>query len=334
MRGEFEIIAKYFAPLAADAPGTFGLQNDAAVLEPVTGEDLVATLDTMVAGVHYRADEPPDFIARRLLRVNLSDLAAMGARPVGYLLSFVVTETIDEDWVASFTQGLAADQKEFGLSLLGGDTVRSEGAQCISLTALGSLRRGAALSRSGAKPDDHIFVSGTIGDGALGLDCLEGKHSELAPDLVQALIERFQVPKPRLDLGTALGDLNRQETEAGRRGLAALDVSDGLVADLGHLTLEQGLGARLELARVPLSPAAKALGADDKDLMARIVTGGDDYELLFTADPALTAEIAKLSEATATPVSQIGEITEGHEIEPLWSDGSRLMLQRSGWRHF
>lgn len=334
MRGEFDTIAKYFAPLAADVPGTFGLQNDAAVLAPGPGEDLVVTLDTMVAGVHYRADEPPGVIACRLLRVNLSDLAAMGARPRGYLLSFAVTREIDENWIAAFANGLAEDQRRFALSLLGGDTVVSPGAQCISLTALGSLSKGAAMSRSAAAPGDLIFVSGTIGDGGLGLDCLEGRHDLLDPAFRKQLVERFHLPTPRLALGQALGELNRKEVETGRRGLACLDVSDGLVADLAHLTSERGLGARLDLGEIPLSPGARQLLSGDEELMARIVSAGDDYELLFTAEPGLGPKIASLAKASKTPVARIGEVTDGQAIELLRPDGQPLMLQRSGWRHF
>jgi thiamine-monophosphate kinase len=333
MRGEFELIAEHFAPLAK-ADGTFGLRNDAALLTPGPGEEIAATLDTMVAGVHFHRDEAPDVVARRLLRVNLSDLAAMGAQPLGYLLSLSVTEDIDDDWVASFARGLAEDQEEFGVTLLGGDTVRSSGPQCLSLTALGSVSKAAALAREGAVPGDLVFLSGCLGDAALGLDCLEGKFPKLPAADAQALIARFGLPQPRLALGRALGGLNRRRHEAGLRGLAALDVSDGLLADLAHLTCEQGIGAELELARLPLSAQVRRLLAEDAALMERVLTGGDDYELLFLADQALESEIAELASAAHTPVARIGRVTAVAEIAARRSDGTLFQTGQSGWRHF
>ena len=252
-------------------PAALQLEDDAALLDPPAGMTLVLTKDAMVAGVHFLADDPPGEIAQKLLRVNLSDLAAMGAAPVGYLLALARAKALTDDWLAEFCAGLAADQRTFGIGLLGGDTVSTPGPLTLSLTALGEVPKGQALRRRGARPGDDLWVSGALGDAALGLLVLQGK---LEPPVAARhhLIERYRLPQPRLALGQAL------------RGLAhaAIDISDGLLADLGHILETSGIGAELWADQLPLSAAARELpGARDAAL-----AGGDDYELLFTAPRA------------------------------------------------
>ncbi|MDF2781719.1 MAG: thiL, partial [Geminicoccaceae bacterium] len=265
--GEFAFIAERLRPLAAGSPGALDLADDAALLDPPAGSELVLTKDAMVAGVHFLPDDPPGDIARKLLRVNLSDLAAMGAAPLGYLLALIRPKATAEDWLAEFCRGLAEDQATFGIGLLGGDTVSTPGPLALSLTALGHVPRGAALRRGGAKPGDDIWASGTLGDAALGLKVLQGEL-EAAPAVGAQLVERYRLPQPRLALGQTL------------RGLAsaALDVSDGLLADLGHILETSAVGAEIHAAALPLSPAARALPGVREAALA----GGDDYELLFT----------------------------------------------------
>ena len=249
-RGEFDLIETYFKPLAKGAPGALGLADDAAVLTPTGGHDLVVTQDMLVEGVHFRDTDPAGRVAQKALRVNLSDLAAMGATPVAYLLSLALPAAVDDAWVAAAAAGLAADQAEFGVHLIGGDTVSTPGPLTLSITALGQTPNGLALRRSGARPGDLVMVSGMIGDACLGLDVLEGGDTTApgAPGAPGAdyLVDRYQLPSPRLSLGLAL------------RGLAtaAIDISDGLVADLGHLCGASGVGAAVDLGRVPVSPAA------------------------------------------------------------------------------
>lgn len=326
MGGEFETIARYFAPLAAKAPGAAGLENDAAVFAVSEGFEAVVTVDAMIAGVHFLEDDQPDLVGRKLLRVNLSDLAAMGARPLGYVMTTAFPKGIDAPWLERFVAGLAADQKTFDVSLLGGDTVSTPGPMALTLTALGEVEAGRGLVRSGARPGDLIYVSGTIGDGALGLLALTGRLSDLAEADRMALAERYRLPRPRLALGRALVE----------RALAtaALDVSDGLIGDLAHITETSGVGARLEAEAVPLSPAARRSLEADPERLSTILTGGDDYELLFTVPPGDEAQVAAVAAALGLGLHRIGVMVEGSGIVVLDARGQAVSMRRSGWQHF
>jgi len=328
--GEFELIARYFAPLAAAARGAFGLGNDAATLDPEPGHSVVVTTDAMVEGVHFLPDDPADLVARKLLRVNLSDLAAMGARPAGYVLTLALPPRLDEPWIAAFAEGLRADQDAFGIVLLGGDTVRTPGALTMTLTALGQMPMGTALTRSGAQAGDLVYVSGTIGDGALGLMALRGDLSGIGEADRGALVERYHLPRPRLALGQALAAQG-----SANRGLAtaALDVSDGLVADLGHIATESGLAARIEAEAVPLSAAAKTALGRDRSLREAILTGGDDYELLFTTSPAQAPAIAALAGSLDLPLTRVGAMAAGTGVRVVDETGAAIPLTKTGWTH-
>lgn len=326
MPGEFELIERYLAPLAADNPGSLGLKDDAALLAPPAGCELVLTADALVSGVHFFPDDPAGLVARKLLRVNLSDLAAMGARPLGYLMTVAWPGSPEEAWVAAFAAGLAADQKAFEVALLGGDTTRTPGPLTLSLTALGAVPAGRALRRSTARAGDELYVSGTVGDGALGLLVLNGKAPTLPTKQREALIDRYRLPRPRLALGRAL-------VESGLAH-AAIDVSDGLVADLGHILETSGLAGVVETERLPLSDPARAALAARPALLRDLVAGGDDYELLFTVAPGRGAEIAALADRLDLPLSQIGRLSEGAGLRLLDGDGREVPLTRSGWTHF
>src|SRR5215472_2578795 len=221
--GEFERIARFFAPLAA--PGALGLTDDVAVIDGPDGEEYVLTTDAIVEGVHFLKDDPPDLVARKLLRVNLSDLAGKGARPIGYLLTTALPKRCGEDWLAAFAAGLAADQATYGIGLLGGDSTATSGPVTLSVTAIGSVARGAGVLRGTARPGDLVFVSGTLGDAALGLRVLRGELSGLDAADRDFLVDRYRLPQPRLELGRRLVGLAQAMT----------DISDGLVADLGHI---------------------------------------------------------------------------------------------------
>lgn len=315
---EFALIARHFRPLAGE--GALDLSDDAALLSPPPGLDLVLAADAMVEGVHYLPDDPPETVGRKLLRVNLSDLAAMGAAPLAYLMTTALQRGTPPGWLEGFAAGLAADQREFGLHVLGGDTVATSGPACLSLTILGTVPPGRALRRAGALPGDDLWVSGTIGDGMLGLAVLQGR---LPPD--DHLARRYRLPEPRLALGAALRGLAR----------AAMDVSDGLIQDLGHLCHAGGLGAVLDLAALPLSPPAAALAGADPSWLPRLATGGDDYELLFAAAPEDAPRILAASRATGTAVARIGHFTPGPaEATVRDHDGRAVTLPRGGWSHF
>jgi len=326
VRGEFELIEAYFAPLASGAAGALGLTDDAALVSPPAGRDLVLAADAMIEGVHFLPEAPPDLVARKLLRVNLSDLAAMGAAPLGYLLTVAVPESRDEAWVARFAAGLADDQAIFPVHLLGGDTTRTTGPAALSLTAVGTVAAGRALTRGGARAGDLLFVSGTIGDASLGLKVLQG---ELAvPDLADraALVDRHRLPMPRLALGQAL----LEEDLA----TAAVDVSDGLAADVGHIAETSGLAARIEAAAVPVSPAAGRAVARDPVLRDALFGGGEDFELAFAAAPERVEDIARLAERLDLPLARVGVVTAGEGVRLVDEAGRDIALASAGWTHF
>ena len=233
---EFSLIARHFRPLAG--PGALDLQDDAAVLAPPPGRDLVLTADAMVAGVHFLPDDPPDLVGRKLLRVNLSDLAAKGATPFGYLMTVSAPRGTPDAWFAGFAAGLTEDQKQYGVVLLGGDTTSTPGPMSLSLTIIGHVAPGQAVRRAGARPGDGIWVTGTIGDGALGLAVARGKLQ----DPTGHLLSRYRLPQPRIGLAIV--------------GIASagMDVSDGLVQDLGHICRAGGLAAEIDASLVPQSP--------------------------------------------------------------------------------
>jgi len=324
--GEFEMIARYFAPLAKDQPAALGLADDAAVLMPPPGRELVLTADAMVSGVHFLPEDPAGSVAQKLLRVNLSDLAAMGASPLGYLLTCTWPKDIEESWVAGFARGLGEDQQRFGFRVLGGDMTATPGPLTLSLTALGHVAPGRALRRSGARAGDRIYVSGAIGDGALGLLVLTHRLHGLSREAAEALAERYHRPTPRVALGETLSRLGLAN--------ACLDVSDGLVADLGHIARTSGLAARVKAKRVPLSVAAREALAENLQLFPLLLTGGDDYELCFTAAPEQAAAIEAVARELSLPLTDIGYMTEGSGVEVLDRDNRPLSLPRGGWTHF
>lgn len=323
-RGEFDLIDAVFRPLARRCPAALGLADDAAVLPaPADGQATVVSADMLVASVHFRPQDPPDRVARKALRVNLSDMAAMGAAPVGVLLTLALSPDQDDAWMDGFAAGLEADLAAFGLGLLGGDTVSTPGPLTLSVTILGQAPPDACLTRGGGRIGDDVWVSGTIGDAALGLMVLMGTVAPADPAHAAALVDRYQLPRPRVALGTAL------------RGVAtaALDVSDGLVADLGHLCTASGTGARIEVAQVPLSPAGAACVASDPTLQAAILGGGDDYELLFSAPPDRAAAVEAAARAADVAVTRIGTLTPGAAVEVTDAAGDPVRLGKTGWHH-
>lgn len=323
--GEFGMIARYLRPLADD-PGAFGLTDDAASLSPEPGFDLVFTKDMVAAGVHFFAEDPPASIARKALRVNLSDLAAKGATPVGYLLGLALPADWTEDWMAEFSAGLAGDQKRYGIPLLGGDTVKSPDGLMLSVTAIGQVPAGTIVRRAGARTGDLIVVSGTIGDAALGLRLRLGTlAAEAAGGEAEHLLDRYLHPQPRLGLAGAV------------RGFAhaSLDISDGLVGDLGHVTRTSGVSAVVEAARLPLSSAARSVVEADPTALATVLAGGDDYEILVTLPPEALPGYEAAAKDAGIPVTVIGRIVAGEGAPVvLGLDGNPVALGRASHDHF
>ncbi len=323
-RGEFELIAEVMAPLARTRPGAFGLTDDAAVLGTRPGHKIVVTTDAMIAGVHFAVDDPPDLIARKLLRVNLSDLAAMGASATGYLLVVNLDEAGRGGWIDDFARGLALDQETFGVGLLGGDSTAGGGALSVSMTAVGEVREEALLRRTGARLGDDVYVSGTLGDAALGLGIVQGEIAAPDPAVTEWLVARLRLPSPRLDLGRRLGHL----------ASAAIDISDGLIADLGHICACSGVAAEVDFGRIPLSQAARGLMAEAAGARDRVLGGGEDYELVFTVPPSNAPAVDALADELELPLTPIGRMAAGAGVRLHDSDGTTIEVASAGYVHF
>lgn len=324
--GEFELIARYFAPLAAKAPGAVGLKDDAFSFLPPAGEELVLTTDALTAGLHFLRSDPPDLIARKMLRQNLSDLAAKGAKPLGYLMTTAFDESVDESWVAKFTEGLAQDQAEFDIALWGGDTTATPGPLALTATLIGSVPAGRTIRRSGARPGDRILVTGTIGDGLFGLAAHRGELGDLAEPARRLLAQRYVLPQPRLALGRMLAEQALAH--------AGLDVSDGLAADLAHICEASGCGATVEVATVPLSNPVAELVAADPGLIESALAGGDDYELLLAVPQMNVAGVVEAARKAGTAITNIGTFTASSGMHFIDRDGQSLALKTQGFTHF
>lgn len=325
---EDRLIARYFAPIAKD-PGALGLVDDAAVLVPPADCDLVLKTDPIVAGVHFFTDDPPAAIARKALRVNLSDLAAKGARPLGFLLSLALPADIGDVWLTGFAEGLGTDAEHFACPLLGGDTDRTPGLLTVTIAALGAVPHGTMVKRSGAQPGDRVVVTGTIGDSALGVRLR--KQPELAASwgvdaAVRAhLVDRYLVPQPRL----AIAEVIR------RFASAAMDISDGLAGDFAKLCRASGVGGEVDVARVPLSAAAHAALDHDPSAIEHILTGGDDYEILATVPAAQLAAFRVEAAVQGVMLSEIGTIAAvPAEARLVGRDGQPLKFARPSFSHF
>ncbi len=321
--GEFALIERYFRPLAT-SPGAFGLLDDAALYSPPSGEELVLTVDTVAAGIHFFPDDPPASIARKALRVNLSDLAAKGARPAGYLMSLALPDGWTEKWIRDFAKGLEEDQRTYAIALLGGDTTRASGGLTVSITAIGCVPKGKMVRRAGARPGDAVFVSGSIGDAALGLGIRLGKIA--APGKgARYLRDRYLHPQPRISLAPLLR----------RFANSAMDVSDGLVGDLAHICEASGVGGTIEIASVPMSREAKAVVAGNDAALMTVLTGGDDYEILATVAESRAAKFAAEAASAGVPVARIGRILAGRGPPVVHgADGKPLALSGLGHTHF
>lgn len=317
---EDDLIARYFAPWAG--AGGFALKDDAAALVPPQGCEMVLTVDALVAGVHFFAHDPPAAIARKALRVNLSDLAAKGAEPQGFLLALSLPQGWTPDWLAALAQGLREDAETYCCPLLGGDTTRTPGPLTLSVTALGATPAGAMVKRFTARPGDLLYVTGTIGDAALGLAARDGLRGLDAASRAH-LEERYLLPRPRLAAAPAM----RAHARAG------MDVSDGFVGDLAKMLRASGCGARVELARAPFSEAAKAAMAQEPALRDVALTGGDDYELLAAVAPEQAPAFEAALRASGVAATRVGTAQEGETLF-VEADGTPRRFARGSFQHF
>lgn len=324
---EDDLIASLFAPLAG--PAALGLKDDTALYAPAPGQELVLTVDGVVAGVHFFASDPPESVARKALRVNISDIAAKGAEPQGFLMALALPQGFDANWLGRFACALGADAQRWRCPLMGGDTVSTPGPLSISITVVGAVPAGRMARRSGARVGDAIYVSGTIGDGALGLHVHGGTGApwseRLSREQREHLIQRYLEPQPRLALAPVV--------RAFAHG--AMDVSDGLVGDLAKMMRSSGASARVELARVPLSDAAGAACADERAFEI-VMTGGDDYEILCTVAKDSAPDFEKASASAGVAVARIGEVinASAQACALIGADGAPRSFARASFSHF
>ncbi|HEY1543323.1 MAG TPA: thiamine-phosphate kinase [Xanthobacteraceae bacterium] len=325
---EDRLIARHFRPLATH-PGALGLRDDAAAIAVPAGHDLVLTADGVIAGVHFFPDDPPETVARKALRINLSDLAAKGAKPLGFLLSIALTRKLADDWLARFTRALGADAKKFGCPLLGGDTDRTPGLVSVNIAAFGAVPRGGMLRRDGARGGDRIVVTGTVGDAALGVilrrDPKAARRWGLDRTMREHLLQRYLVPQPRNALAPALR----------RAARGAMDISDGLAGDLAKMCRAARLSAHVDIARVPLSRAARTALAADPTLIETIFTGGDDYELLASVPARKVAVLRKAARAVGVMVTDVGGFAAGSgKARFVDAEGRARKFARPSYSHF
>jgi thiamine-monophosphate kinase len=322
---EDDLIARFFAPIAG--PGALGLKDDAACLTPPPGCDLILTKDALVAGVHFFSDDPPEAIARKALRVNVSDLAAKGADPLGFLLAIALPIGVETGWIEAFARGLGEDALRWSIPLLGGDTVKTPGPAMVSVTALGTTPTGHMVPRTGVRAGDLIFASGTIGDSALGLQVrlAPQRFAALSHGARAHLLARYLDPQPRLALAPVLRD------HAG----AGMDVSDGLVGDLTKMLKASGVSAIIRLCDAPLSDAAREAIAMEPALFETAMTGGDDYELLVATSPQKAKVLQEDARAAGVPLTLIGEAVAGAgQPQFIGADGAQLVFARGSFSHF
>lgn len=321
--GEFETIRRLFAPLAHPEWGR-GLADDVAVVPSRAGHDLVLTKDAIVEGVHFLPTDPLDTVARKLMRVNLSDLAAKGAEPFGYLLACHWSPRCGWPERMTFVDGLRMDQKTFGVALLGGDTVATPGPASFSMTLLGWTPKGRTVGRTGARPGDLVFVTGAIGDGWLGLEAVQGKLS-IDAERVAALSDHYRTPTPRTEFALPIRDM----------ATASIDISDGLIADLGHMAEAGRISIEIDLETVPLSAAGQAWfdgRVDEQAALEKLVTGGDDYEIAFTASPRDEAALRREAERRHLRLTRIGRVTAGQGVVARFG-GQPVTFARAGFTH-
>lgn len=325
--GEDHLIARYFAPLAKH-PGAFGLIDDAAAIAPPPGCELVLKTDAIIGGIHFFNDDPPRAIAQKALRVNLSDLAAKGAKPLGFLLTFGLPKGVTEEWLAGFSAGLGDDIAHFDCPLFGGDTVRTPDAAMISIAIIGAVPAGTMVKRSGARAGDRLVVTGTIGDAALGLKLRQDSSAAAAWKLDAAqrehLVQRYLVPQPR----NAIAELLRTHASG------AMDISDGLAGDLSKLCRASGVSANIDAEKVPLSAAARAALTADETLIETILTGGDDYEIATSIPPEKLAAFRAAAEQAGVAVTEIGDVTAGDAAPAFHWHGRQLEFARRSFSHF
>jgi len=326
VHGEEDLIQTYLRPLSAGWPGALGLSDDCAVLAPAPGQELIVKTDPIRAGVHFFRDDDPSDIAWKALAVNVSDLAAKAARPLAYTMALSFPDAPLRSWLAAFATGLSEAQDAFGCMLIGGDTDRADGPVSIAVTVFGEAPRKRMVKRSGAQPGDRVFVSGTLGDSALGLH-VRRKSSVAAGIGIEhagVALNRYLRPQPRLGVRAALRGFAR----------AGMDISDGLPKDLGRMCRAAGLGAVINVASLPFSPALKEVADADRQRALALVSGSDDYEVLCAVPPENCSKFIAAADAGDVAVTEIGEFVPGSALHLHDAAGSPVEWGSAGFDHF
>ena len=319
---EFSFIKNLLSPLTFGNGEALGLNDDAAIIPNKEGCELVITKDAMAEGTHFFKGDDPYILAKKILRVNISDLAAKGATPYCCFLALTLPNNTDNIWLEKFSEGLKEDLSRFNCFLAGGDTTSHNGRLVISLTTLGHIAAGKAILRSGAKENDLIYTTGTIGDSYLGLNILQGNFSYLPQKAKDFVISRYHLPQPRIEAAKELANI----------ATSSIDISDGLIADLQHICDCSGIGAEITLDNIPFSDAAEEI-SEDSNFKLKAITGGDDYELLFTTTPNMEAKIKLISKQTKTKITKIGKITNGNTVTLLDKNKNIIPVINSGYQH-
>ncbi|MGN7661757.1 MAG: thiamine-phosphate kinase [Anaplasma sp.] len=313
---EFACVDKYIRPLVRSGFDTE--DDDAAEISSPSGS-FVVTKDILVEGVHFLGSGDAGLLAKKALRVSLSDIAAMGARPYAYLLGLSLPKGTKEEWWQGFSDGLRQDNEHFAVSLVGGDTTSNvSNVVIVSITAMG-IPADRSMTRFGARVGDILYVSGSIGDSALGLMAYQGLISGES----RGLKHRYDLPEPRVSLGMQICGI----------ASACIDISDGLIQDVGHICRLSGMGADLHLDKIPLSDEAQRVIIGQPELMEQILTGGDDYELAFTVPQRNLGKLREIANSTDAPITAIGGITEGSGVKVYARDGNAVHLSNDGYTH-
>lgn len=318
---EFSIIKKYFAPFASK--GAFEFRDDAAEIIPTEGMSLVITQDAVAEGIHFFSEDTPELIAKKALRVNLSDLAAKGAKPKYISLALGLGKTWNENWIAQFAKGLQEDCSQYQVELTGGDTFSTGGGFVISITAIGEVPQGYYVSRMGAGAGDAVFVTGTIGDAALGLLAHEKRNTALSDEHNTHLLNRYLLPEPRMQAAAIVKKF----------ATASMDISDGLIGDLEKLCHASNVGAELDVLAIPLSTAAQNAISLESNLLKVALTGGDDYEILFTVAQEKRSEFETAIAAFKDQYACIGTINRGQGVKVFDRDGQLIEFKQTSYDH-
>ena len=321
---EFELVSRYLEPLVLDQEAAACLKDDCAVFGVTAGHEVVISVDTLIADLHFFKNDPPKQIAQKILRVNLSDIASSGAEPKFYFLAMSLPSTIGIDWIEQFCLGLGVDQANFGISLLGGDTTSTPGPLSLTATVIGEVPQGKAIRRGGASEDEDVYLTGVIGDAALALSLIKTNGLDSVSENFPVLLDRYRLPQPR----TVLAPYLRQIASA------CIDISDGLAADLEHICTTSGIAADIKISWLPISETARVLLREDVRNWQTIISGGDDFELLFTAQPQFSNAIKMLSKEKNIQINRIGKTKKGSGVNFFDPKGKHFPVKKSGWQHF